>query len=278
LGQERDVSLTGDAVRVGRSRDSDLQLDSGFVSRFHALFERRGDGWFIVDQGSKNGVFVNGHRATGNVPVTVGDTIKVGDYSLILRESQVTPPEHEEYDEERTVLAPPRQGRIAPIAPPQTPPQRPAATAPPQAPPPAPVPEERPQPAVAVTPVTPTAVSAASAASSLPPGPLAPPPAQAPPVSTQAAEPAAQSAPPATSSAAGEAFTAREQALVAMLESARPAGCTPDQLIGAVWGAGGADEEMLRRLVARTEAKLAPSGMRIMPGPGGSFRLVPPGE
>ena len=51
-------------IRIGRSALSDLQLDFGFISQFHAVIER-GDGTvFVRDLGSRNGMIVAGQRAT----------------------------------------------------------------------------------------------------------------------------------------------------------------------------------------------------------------------
>ena len=46
-------------TRVGRGADNHIVLDGDSVSRRHAHFEQRGDGWFVVDDGSTNGTYVN---------------------------------------------------------------------------------------------------------------------------------------------------------------------------------------------------------------------------
>jgi pSer/pThr/pTyr-binding forkhead associated (FHA) protein len=56
------LEITQDRVLVGRDPSCDIVLDDKSVSRRHACFERHGDGWGVVDQGSANGTFVNGQQ------------------------------------------------------------------------------------------------------------------------------------------------------------------------------------------------------------------------
>jgi hypothetical protein len=51
----------GDVFQLGRSRDSDVVLQSPFVSRTHAWVRRRDDGWELSAV-SRSGVFVDGER------------------------------------------------------------------------------------------------------------------------------------------------------------------------------------------------------------------------
>ncbi|MBD1870693.1 FHA domain-containing protein [Cyanobacteria bacterium FACHB-471] len=58
-----------------------IMLDSGQVSRFHALIEQDSVGVAIADQNSSNGTFVNGTRQTRSF-LTNGDTIQIGPYQI----------------------------------------------------------------------------------------------------------------------------------------------------------------------------------------------------
>jgi pSer/pThr/pTyr-binding forkhead associated (FHA) protein len=49
-------------VHVGRDEASELHLPYAFVSRSHARIERDGDGFVIVDEGSRNGITVRGEK------------------------------------------------------------------------------------------------------------------------------------------------------------------------------------------------------------------------
>jgi hypothetical protein len=80
-GMESPFPLVG-AITIGRSENCDLQLDDRKASRQHARLERRQDGFWIVDLGSSNGVFVNGKRITDAVRLDPGDQIRIGDTTL----------------------------------------------------------------------------------------------------------------------------------------------------------------------------------------------------
>lgn len=64
-------------MRAGREPDSELLLDDPRVSARHALLRWDGSDWSLVDEGSKNGTFVNGTRADGS-PLVDGDWISFG--------------------------------------------------------------------------------------------------------------------------------------------------------------------------------------------------------
>ena len=70
--------LDQNAVRVGRGADNHVVLDGDSVSRRHCHFERRGDHWSIVDDGSTNGTYVNDDHIASESRLTNGDRIKVG--------------------------------------------------------------------------------------------------------------------------------------------------------------------------------------------------------
>src|SRR4030095_15503131 len=55
-------TIDRDRVLVGRDPGSDVVVDDKSVSRRHAVLERRGPGFALVDQGSANGSFVNGEQ------------------------------------------------------------------------------------------------------------------------------------------------------------------------------------------------------------------------
>lgn len=73
---------------IGRSRGSDIKINDATVSRDHAVLLRRRNGWLISDTGSKAGVLVNGQPTTGRAPVAVGDTITLGNTSLVLQRAE----------------------------------------------------------------------------------------------------------------------------------------------------------------------------------------------
>jgi len=71
-----------EGATIGRSRDCDVVLADGNVSRHHAEVRPRGDGWMIADLGSTNGVTVNGVRIEQAQLLRAGDRIEVGTTQL----------------------------------------------------------------------------------------------------------------------------------------------------------------------------------------------------
>jgi diguanylate cyclase (GGDEF)-like protein len=65
-------------LRVGRGGDNHIVLDGDSVSRRHSHFERRQNGWFIVDDGSTNGTFLNEEQIKREAGLNNGDRVKVG--------------------------------------------------------------------------------------------------------------------------------------------------------------------------------------------------------
>lgn len=69
-----------DSLTIGRQDSSDLPLSwDDAVSRVHAMLERVGDEWTLVDDGSsRNGSFLNGERVHGRRRLSHGDIMRVG--------------------------------------------------------------------------------------------------------------------------------------------------------------------------------------------------------
>jgi serine phosphatase RsbU (regulator of sigma subunit) len=60
--EQKNIVLNRTPFSVGRKVDKDLVIADPRVSRDHALIVLEADGFFLVDQGSKHGTFVNGER------------------------------------------------------------------------------------------------------------------------------------------------------------------------------------------------------------------------
>ena len=177
---------TGESV-IGRSRACAVQIAETTVSRQHAIFVVEPGKVRLRDLGSSNGTFVNGERVDGEMPLSDGDRVVVGEAELVLR-----------------MLAPlgPSEATAKLVIPPLTAPPgsaHPAATAPPAA--------------AAVRAAEPPRVSLASGSHaawaptplSRIPAPATPPEPPAPLVfpHDKAATPAAVAEPPAAAPAAG---------------------------------------------------------------------------
>ena len=80
----RVVKLTSRRLVVGRSRECDVQVEDGNVSRRHfELVHEDPDAWVVVDLGSTNGTEVNGRRVSGRKRLDDGDRITVGSTELV---------------------------------------------------------------------------------------------------------------------------------------------------------------------------------------------------
>ncbi len=64
-------------ITIGRAPDSEIRLESRWVSRTHARIQIEANHYVLEDAGSKNGVFVNGQRVTRSRRLEDGDVIQV---------------------------------------------------------------------------------------------------------------------------------------------------------------------------------------------------------
>jgi hypothetical protein len=79
-GLERDhrFDLIG-GLSIGRSKDSDVQIEDRYASGLHArVFSREGR-FFVEDMSSTNGTLLNGATLQGEAELIDGDTIEIGD-------------------------------------------------------------------------------------------------------------------------------------------------------------------------------------------------------
>ena len=81
------------ARRAAGDRRLELRFPGGTVSSIHARLERDGAGWTIVDEGSKNGTFVNGERVP-RAALRDGDLLEIGATLLVYR-AALPPPSSE---------------------------------------------------------------------------------------------------------------------------------------------------------------------------------------
>ncbi len=79
--ETREFLLERSHTTIGRRPYNDIVLDHITVSGEHAMLERKGAGFEIVDTGSSNGSFVNGKRVSRKA-IRPGDYIGIGIYQL----------------------------------------------------------------------------------------------------------------------------------------------------------------------------------------------------
>jgi pSer/pThr/pTyr-binding forkhead associated (FHA) protein len=79
----RAYELSARPVSIGRGEDMDIVIDNVSVSRRQARIQAGTDGrWVVEDLQSANGTFLNGKRLTAAQPLTRGDEISFGKFSL----------------------------------------------------------------------------------------------------------------------------------------------------------------------------------------------------
>ena len=75
------VPFASEVTSFGRESDNVLCIPEAAVSRYHGRVEKRPDGCWIVDNGSTNGILVNGERVQAQALVD-HDVVRVGDTLL----------------------------------------------------------------------------------------------------------------------------------------------------------------------------------------------------
>jgi pSer/pThr/pTyr-binding forkhead associated (FHA) protein len=90
-GERRIVHCAANAVVIGRSPECGVQLDHETVSKRHAEIVREADRFLLRDLTSYNGTYVNDRWIT-ETPVTNGDRIKVGRFTITLLAPDVQTP------------------------------------------------------------------------------------------------------------------------------------------------------------------------------------------
>jgi signal transduction histidine kinase len=99
---EKIYSLTDEPVRLGRDPACGIHLNDSEVSRDHALLQRRGPQFTIVDLKSSNGTFVNERRIEQCV-LAHGDRLRVGKSMLTFTEESEPPSSYGKHDVEIVV-------------------------------------------------------------------------------------------------------------------------------------------------------------------------------
>jgi len=83
-GARVSIPFAGESLTVGRQDGNDVLLRAPSVSRHHCRLVRTARGVELEDLGSTGGVFVDGTRIGGRVPLLPGQPVGVGPYTLVL--------------------------------------------------------------------------------------------------------------------------------------------------------------------------------------------------
>ena len=112
-GKLRVVPLDHFPFTIGRDIESDLSLPDRSTSRLHAWIKNENDELCIVDNDSRNGVYVNKERIVGPRKFRPGDRAWIG--NALLRLARVEAPPAGESMMDRTVMFCPRPAEVDPI-------------------------------------------------------------------------------------------------------------------------------------------------------------------
>jgi pSer/pThr/pTyr-binding forkhead associated (FHA) protein len=78
----RSYPLRGEETQLGRDSANTVSLNDQDISRFHALIRTAGDGHWLHDLQSTNGITVNGQRLTERHLLRTGDVMLLGSTTL----------------------------------------------------------------------------------------------------------------------------------------------------------------------------------------------------
>ncbi|MHC4883764.1 MAG: ATPase, T2SS/T4P/T4SS family [Planctomycetota bacterium] len=88
-GKAQRFPLKAQVIGIGNLPENQLVLTQVGVSRKHCELRWVNKEWRVLDLGSRNGTYIDGHRVNGEMPIHAGQTIKINEYSLEL-EQQAT--------------------------------------------------------------------------------------------------------------------------------------------------------------------------------------------
>lgn len=73
-------------ITIGRETDNTIVIDNKLASRHHCMIQKIRDAYFLKDENSTNGTFLNGRRIPPDkyVRLNPGDKITVGSSNLIM--------------------------------------------------------------------------------------------------------------------------------------------------------------------------------------------------
>ncbi|MBQ7537587.1 FHA domain-containing protein [Treponema sp.] len=82
---QKKISLVA-KMTIGRSPDCSIVIDNKLASRFHASIQKIRDAYFLKDEKSTNGTFLNGQRIPPDkyVKLNPGDKITVGAATFVM--------------------------------------------------------------------------------------------------------------------------------------------------------------------------------------------------
>ncbi len=92
------------ALSIGRSPDSDLQILDGHISKRHAILRSNAEEFLVEDLGSRNGTFLNGKRIVVPTQLNNGDVVQVGDSRLTFEHHPIDEQPHPKHRTSTTTM------------------------------------------------------------------------------------------------------------------------------------------------------------------------------
>ncbi|MEZ6185446.1 MAG: FHA domain-containing protein [Planctomycetota bacterium] len=78
--EKSDRNPFGSLITVGRAPNNDVVIPYSTVSKVHVIFTNPAETWFVADDASANGTFLNGARLTAKEKIAIsdGDRLRLG--------------------------------------------------------------------------------------------------------------------------------------------------------------------------------------------------------
>jgi ABC transport system ATP-binding/permease protein len=87
--RQRCIPLQDQKIVIGRDAGADLCLESPVISRRHAVIVPRSGRGHILEDCSANGIFANGQKVNGTIPLTEGMVLNLGPFTLVVQQQQL---------------------------------------------------------------------------------------------------------------------------------------------------------------------------------------------
>lgn len=73
-------------ITIGRETDNDIVIDSKLASRHHCIIQKIRDAYFLKDENSTNGTFLNDRRIPSDkyVRLNRGDKLTIGSTNIVM--------------------------------------------------------------------------------------------------------------------------------------------------------------------------------------------------
>ena len=83
----KEERLLSDGLKIGRNEACDIVVNDSSASREHAVFRTDGSAWYVVDNDSTNGTFLNGEKILVGIKRVIdnGDTLRIGNVDFTVR-------------------------------------------------------------------------------------------------------------------------------------------------------------------------------------------------